>query len=197
MTSKFSCRSRTVLIPARRNGQRGVVLIVGMLFLIAIVLLSLAMIRSFGLQEKLAGNTRDKQRSFEAAQNTLAYGEWWLSSLSADRIPTNCATPNAPIASISICSNPLVNPGSTPWSAWTTYQPPNMQVQAGGGFGSSGDINYQAAPGLYISYVGLTPDGRGELYQVDAFSGGGSYETMSAVQSIYKLQSAAKDLGGL
>lgn len=181
----------------RRRRNRGVILVVGLLFLLAIVLLSLAMVRSYGMQEKLAGNTRDKQRSFEAAQNALAYGEWWLSSSGSGSVSTTCSTPNNPIASVTVCSNPLANPSNTPWAAWTTYQPANMQVQAGGGIGASGDINYQAAPGLYISYVGLTLDGKGALYQVNAFSSGGSYETMSVVQSIYKLQTASKDLGGL
>jgi type IV pilus assembly protein PilX len=72
-----------------------------------------------------------------------------------------------------------------------------MNIAAGGGVGSNGDVNYQAAPGLYVSYIGLTPDGTGTLYQVSAFSGGGSADTMSVVQSTYKLQTAARDLGGL
>jgi type IV pilus assembly protein PilX len=175
-----------------------VILVVGLLFLLAIILLSLAMVRGVGLQEKTAGNTRDKGRSFEVAQSALEYGEWWLAAGGGGTISVNCTTPNNPVNELAICSNPLATPADTPWAAWTTFQPSTaMNVLAGGGVGSNGDINYQAAPGLYISYIGLTPDGTGTLYQVSAFSGGGSYETMSVVQSTYKLQTAARDLGGL
>jgi type IV pilus assembly protein PilX len=192
---------RHPLRPSRRGsraGSRGVILIVGLLFLLAIILLSLAMVRGVGLQERTAGGTRDKERSFEAAQGALEYGEWWLSTGGGGAFSVVCSTQNNPINALAVCSNPLSVPATTPWAAWTTYQPStSMNIAAGGGVGSNGDVNYQAAPGLYVSYIGLTPDGTGTLYQVSAFSGGGSADTMSVVQSTYKLQTAARDLGGL
>ncbi len=180
--------------PARAR-SRGVILVVGLLFLLAITLLSLAMVRGVGLQEKTAGNTRDKERSFEAAQSALAFGEWWVASSGHGTFSVNCATPNRPINSIVICSNPLATPADAPWPAWTTYKPStDMNVAAGGGVGANGDVNYQAAPGLYISYIGQTPDSTGVLYRVTAFSGGGAYETLSVVQSTYKLETTIKNV---
>ncbi len=188
-------------LPLRGRGrarQRGVILIVGLLFLLAIILLSLAMVRSVGLQEKTAGNTLDKERSIAAAQSALEYGEWWLEANGSGAISTNCTARNGAVTALGVCSTPLATPADTPWAAWTTVQPSTrMNVLAGGGVGTNGDVNYQAAPGLYISYIGLTPDGTGALYRVSAFSAGGSVDTMSVVQSTYKLQTAARDLGGL
>jgi type IV pilus assembly protein PilX len=173
---------------AGRAGNRGVILIVGLLFLLAITLLSLAMVRGVGQQEKTAGNTRDKERSFEAAQSALEFGEWWVATSGHGTFSVACTTPNRAVTSLVVCSNPLATPPEAPWPAWTTYKPSTgMNVQAGGGVGANGDVNYQAAPGLYVSYIGQTPDSTGVLYRVTAFSGGGAYETLSVVQSTYKL----------
>lgn len=177
--------------------ERGVILIVGLLFLLAIILLSLAMVRSVGLQEKSAGNTLDKERSLAAAQSALEYAEWWLDGNGNGAISVVCATPSNPVASLRVCENALATPATTPWPAWTTYPAAaGMNIAAGGGVGTNGDINYQAAPGFYISWIGAdaTPDANGVLFQVTAFSGGGSAETMSVVQSTYKLQTGIENV---
>lgn len=176
--------------------ERGVILIVGLLFLLAIILLSLAMVRSVGLQEKMAGNTLDKERSLAAAQSALEYAEWWLDGNGNGAVSVVCATPSNPVSSLKVCSNALATPATTPWPAWTSYPTAaGMNIAAGGGVATNGDIYYQAVPGLYISWIGAdaTPDANGVLFRVTAFSGGGSAETMSVVQSTYKLQSAARD----
>jgi type IV pilus assembly protein PilX len=64
--------------PTGRGTSQGYVLIVGLLFLLVLSLLAVSMMKSFGMQEKIASNTREKQRAFEAAQSALRYGEWWL-----------------------------------------------------------------------------------------------------------------------
>ena len=65
-----------------------------------------------------------------------------------------------------------------------------------GGIASSGDINYQAKPGLHISYLGLSPDGLSELFQVSAFGYGGNPDTMAVVQSTYQMTTGVKPLDG-
>ena len=58
--------------------QRGIALITSLLILVIVALLAVSMYRSFGLQEKIAGNTLEKQRSLQAAESALQYGEWWI-----------------------------------------------------------------------------------------------------------------------
>ena len=99
--------------PSYRRPQRGFILVMGMMFMLMCTLLGLAMFRSFGLQERVAGNTRDKQRAFEAAQTTLQYGEWWLRS-GADTTPVAIAAlpptiafaPRLPVSWSAICIEP-------------------------------------------------------------------------------------------
>ena len=183
----------------RSSASSGFILIVGLFFMVILTLLSIAMFRSFGLQERIAGNTRDKQRSFEAAQSALQYGEWWLAQGNGGT-GINCTgvVNGNVLSSMRVCSNILTTPTSLPWPVRTDYQPPQMAVASGGGLAAiGGDINYQAMPGLYVSYLGITPNGLAQIYQVTAFGYGGNVNTAAIVQSTYQIKSAVKDLGGL
>lgn len=176
------------------RGPRGFALITSLLMLVVVTLLALGMFRSLGLQEKIAGNTMEKQRSLQTAESALQYGEWWLSQGSSGSA-TNCtAVYNANvIANMQVCSNGLTASSATalPWSARGDYMPPNMTVSSGGGLVASGanagDINYFAQPSLYIQYLGLGPDGKSQLYQVTGAGYGGSANGASVVQSTYAL----------
>lgn len=176
--------------------QGGFVLVTALLFLLAIALLGLAMMRSFGLNERIAGNTRDKLRAFSVAQSALQYGEWWLTQ--GDAGPAAACAGVSPVTGMSICETPLADPAQLPWAAHVDYQPPGLSVSSSGGVAASGDINFRAMPGLHISHLGPTPDGTGQLYRVSAFAYGGDPNTAAVVQSTYRLSSGGvKDLGGL
>ena len=60
------------------NLQRGVVLVSSLLLLMVVTIMAISMMRSFGIQEKIGGNVRDKQRALQAANSTQSYAEWWL-----------------------------------------------------------------------------------------------------------------------
>ena len=182
-------------LPRRRQG--GFVLIVGLIFLLVVMVLGVALFRSGGMAERIAGNTREKQHAEEAAQSALQYGEWWLSQVNRGAgSPCSTVITDANVtANMKVCSNALANPTALPWAARADYLPPSMTVATGGGVNAAGDINYQAQPGLYINYLGLTPDGLAEMYQVTAFGYGGSATTAAVVQSTFKMSTGVKDLG--
>ncbi len=183
--------------PCAAQAQHGYVLIIGLLFLVILSLLSVTMFRGFGLQEKIAGNTREKQRAFEAAQSALQYGEWWLGqgNGSAGAACNAVINANDP-ANLQVCANALPDPVNLPWTpARADYVPPSMTVAAGGGIGAGNDINYAAAPSLYIQYLGLSPDGLSMLFRVTGAGYGGSAGTAAVVQSTYQLGAGTKDLG--
>ena len=160
--------------------------------LVIMTLLALSMFRSFGLQEKIAGNTLEKQRSLQSAESALQYGEWWLGQGNGST-GANCTTVYSAntVANMKTCSNALANPTTLPWSARGDYLPPNMTVASGGGVVSTGpnagDINYYAKPSLYISYLGLDPTGKSMLYQVTGAGYGGSANGASVVRSTYAI----------
>src|SRR5271170_135399 len=92
-----------------RSEQRGVVLVSSLLLLLVVTIMALSMFRSFGMQEKIAGNMREKQRALQAAESAQIYAEQWLITNAATSAPVVCASPllNANQLQGQICSNKL------------------------------------------------------------------------------------------
>ena len=63
------------LPPYRFSKERGFVLIIGMLFLIVLTVLVLSMMRTSMLEERMAGNNRDWNVAFQAAESALRDAE--------------------------------------------------------------------------------------------------------------------------
>ena len=59
------------------------VLVTALLMLIVVTILAVAMFRSFGLDEKIAGNLREKQRALNAAETAEQFAEYWLTGAAA------------------------------------------------------------------------------------------------------------------
>jgi type IV pilus assembly protein PilX len=175
------------------NPQGGMVLVTSLLLLIVVTLLAVAMFRSFGLDEKIAGNVREKQRALNAAETAEQQAEYWLSHGNSST-GVNCAT-MVTSASGQVCSNLLTNPAQIPWPAGVTYLPTVASAMAISTTGGQG--TYYAAPTFYIGYLGPTPNGLGSMYQIDAVGYGGSLDTAAVVEATYVVQSSTKDLGGL
>lgn len=62
--------------------ERGAVLIVGLIMLLLLTMIGLASIRGTDLQEAMAGNMRDRNLAFQAAEASLRMGEKVLSAAS-------------------------------------------------------------------------------------------------------------------
>jgi type IV pilus assembly protein PilX len=184
--------------------QQGFVLVTGLLFLVIMTLLGLAMFRGTGLMDRISSNTRDKQRSFEAAQSALQYGEWWLGTGNGG-LGSACSSglvSGDTVSNIHTCSNALASgyESTVPFPNAFTYTPPNLKVSLAGGLVSTtagSDVNYQTLPGFYVESLGLAPDGVSQVYQVTAYGTGGSANTVSVVRSTYEVTPAVHSLTGL
>jgi type IV pilus assembly protein PilX len=176
--------------------QRGAALVIALMILLMLTPLGVAMFRSFGLQERIAGNTREKQHAFQAAQSALQFGEWWLTQNNAT---TGVACSGA-LATTQVCSNAatMATLTTAPWMIGSTYVPINvngsspMTISTTGGVGT-----YYANPKLYINYMGLGPSGTARVYQVTAIGNGGDANSVAVVQSTFSVSTGIKDLGGL
>jgi type IV pilus assembly protein PilX len=184
--------------PSPRSKQQGIVLITSLLLLIIVTIMALSMFRSFGMQEKIAGNMREKQRSVQAAVTTEQYAEWWIanksnapvavSAYAASSIDITCSVLlDANTGVPQICINSLASMGLTPlgvpWvvggaAVGVAYTPANMGI----GSGCAVQDCYYGRPAFYVTDVGQY--GRqGELYQVDAYSYGVTPSTLTVVES--------------
>jgi type IV pilus assembly protein PilX len=199
-----------------RSGQRGVVLVSSLLLLLVVTIMALSIFRSFGMQEKIAGNMREKQHALQAAVSTQQYAEWWLANQSsapravsagiASAADVPCSTLlDANAGQGQICLNSLLSAaGLASVASWPTagtnvgvaYTPAGMNYT-----GSDTNITvldiYYGRPRFYIADVGPLATGRGEVYQVDAYSYGLSSTALAVVESTVAITCQVCNVGGL
>lgn len=79
------------------KSQNGAALIVSLLMLTVMTLLGVTAMQSNLLQEKMAGNFRDANTAFQAAEAALRDGENWLMTQTSEPIPetSNSSTPSS------------------------------------------------------------------------------------------------------
>jgi len=183
--------------------QRGMVLISSLLLLMVVTIFAMSMFRSFGVEEKIAGNTRDKERARASAMTALQYAEWWITqgnwanaSVCAPgllvapgqgqiclpaQLPniTNTAALNAAV--VSVTTVPWLN-GAT--EIGTQYTPPGMNVT-----NAAAADYYFGPPRFYISFINQFSYYQycGNLYQIDAWGYGGSPNTVAVVESTFEI----------
>lgn len=164
--------------------ERGMVLISALLLLLVATIMVASMFRSFGIQEKIAGNLREKERALHAAQMAQEYAEWWLLSGTAPQ-PVTCTGPvDSSVGQT--CSNGMANPTSLPWAKGVTYIPSGMSTNSS----SPQAGTYYGAPQFYVYYVG--PGAGGDLYQIDAVGYGGTQNAVAVVESTFAIKTAGR-----
>jgi type IV pilus assembly protein PilX len=186
-----------------RSIQRGMALISSLLLLVVVTILALSMFRSFGVEEKIAGNVREKQRALHAAESAQQYAERWLATNAT--FGGGCtALLSANLGQGQICAAPMVNNNdhtaiaALPWPAvGVSYNPGTgaglLNVAAAG----SAQDTYYAVPQFYIYDVGPSADGQGELYQIDALGYGANPNAVAIVESTFEVGTGVIDHGQL
>ncbi len=191
-----------------RFAQRGVVLVSSLLLLIVVTIIALSLFRSFGMQEKIAGNMREKQRALQAAESAQVFAEIWLSN-NATALSITCAgLLDGTIGEGQICANTLptvvADVTSVPWKitgvpVGVSYLPTNMLINNASILTYSpanlANPTYFGKPTFYISDMGPSADPGipGEVYQVDAYGYGGSANTVAVVESTYAVYTSSSN----
>ena len=182
--------------------QRGVILITAMLLLIVVTIMALSMFRGYGAQERLAGNTRDKQRALAAAISAQQYAEFQLASGAAP-LPGVCPAGILP-SGMQVClpppaPAPLPNFATLPWLTGVTYSVftsntinnvSNVISATGTRDTATQSASYVQAP--VFNVIDLGPNAgtpAGEVYQVDAVGFGGTSNTVAVVESTFVIGS--------
>lgn len=181
-----------------RELQKGMALVSALLLLLVTTMLGVAMFRSFGFLESVAGNTREKQRALHAAESAQSYAEWWLGAASGlnATVGANCSAQISTVTSYTVCSNVIANPATIPWAAGMKYTPLDMTT------GSIGTLNnYSSQPLFYISFLSTTPiagiNGTTNTYQVDGLGYGGTTSSAAVAESGYSVTVAHNSMQSL
>ena len=173
--------------------QQGMALITGLLLLVVITILGVSMFRSFGIQARIAGNTREKQRALHAAEGAQAYAEWFVSLPGGGNatIGDPCSgviTINAP-TDVKVCSNQLTASTVTA-GPWMSGGNPVGFVYQAPGMSTTGPDAYAQMPMFYIAFLNtLSPVSGTQItnYRVEATGAGGTSNTVAVVESTYQV----------
>lgn len=195
-----------------RSQQAGFVLVASLILMVVITLIGVAMFRGVSLQEKVAGNLRQKQVAFDIAQNTLIFGQNFLSPPPPATAPTAVACSNAAATIGQAPNTPVV---CTKTSAYPPDEATLVAALSGGAAGTpytpggnaaltvnaTGGANaVYALPRLSIQLIGNQAGTGNPLYRLTAVAWGGSKNSLAVVQSTFALgggAGGAKDLGSL
>jgi type IV pilus assembly protein PilX len=152
---------------ATRDRERGSALAVALIFLLLMTLLGVSAMRGSNMQERMAGNLRDRNLAFQAAEAALRSGEAWLMNI------VNQQTADL---------NPQIdNP-----AAWTGAAPaPTGSVAALDGQLAADPEFYVGPPSLRRVGIQLPPDFR-RIYPVTARGEGGSDVAVVVLQSTFE-----------
>ncbi len=186
-----------------KKSQQGLVLITSVIMLVVTTILVLFAFRNGGIYEKIAGNTMEKGRSFQAAESSLRFAEWWLARNNLGEI-ASCDARNtvASLDDLRVCKTALASNSTLPWSGSSVFTPKAMAISTEAGLNTdvtkiSGDANYYASPEFYISELGSTPGGREMLYSISGAGFGANPHSTSIVESTFAFRYQTIDLGGL
>jgi type IV pilus assembly protein PilX len=183
-----------------RSAQRGVVLISAILLLIVMTLLALGMFHSFGIQELIAGNVREKTRALQSAEAAEQYAEMWLTapgnilSNSVDCSTTGLVAYNATavpyicMKSVAVIDDAL-NVTTVPWTVNNAEVGFAFFPGATTGTGdmtvsTTGTLNsYYQVPRFYIGLVSYSATQA--LYRIDDWNYAATTTTPAVVESNY------------
>jgi type IV pilus assembly protein PilX len=181
--------------PVLRRKQSGMALVTAILLLVVMTIMAVSMMRSYGVQEKIAGNTREKERALNAAVSAQQYAEYWLSTNPAPVAAVCTGTVPSTIGQICSPSTPAPDFTAVPWASGVTYTqftqtPIDNVTNTITGTGAALKGTYYAAPVFYITDLGPNKGlPVGELYQVDAVGYGGTPNAVAVVESTYVMTS--------
>ncbi len=161
--------------------QQGVVLIVSLILLLLLTLIGTTGMQMTSLEEKMAGNMRDRNLAFQAAESALAAGELYLKTVAPMPSPF-CSKANGRFLPLDKDCNSATNETVPVWESinWDTDSVAYTGVLS----------NLSASPHYIIEDMSCTtpPCAAGtHNYRITARATGGSADTVVILQSIFQI----------
>ena len=152
--------------PPPGRAQRGVVLIVALIVLVLITIVSVTAIRATTTDERMAGNARDRDKAFQAAEAAVRS---CLAPLDTDTPALGSITVHTPAAT-----------GTTPvWEVADNWDADSTASFAVTSPGSADDAGLKAQPRCMIERLNATP----ASYRVTGRAVGASEDTVVMLQA--------------
>jgi type IV pilus assembly protein PilX len=177
--------------------QRGIVLAVGLIFLLVLTVIGLTAIRTTALDETMAGNARDRNLAFQAAEAALRDAERDVANSVASHsrdisgltgFSTDCgASTTANTADDGLCYNGPTGFAAEVWTTNSMTAPPS--VPYGRFTGATALANVSAQPRYLIEGLIRHPSGESGpkfLYRITVQATGANPNTVVRLQSVFK-----------
>lgn len=162
-----------------QHAQRGTALVMTLVFLVLLTMLGIAGINTSTLEERMAGNTKDQNLSFQAAETALRAAETWVESTTA---ATQLAANNA---------YGLYNPSTSGTEVWDSVIWTGANVVTYPGVpgapaaGTLGDVSIRPKYIIELLTTEALSPGTRVTVRITARGTGASNNTVSMVQSTY------------
>jgi type IV pilus assembly protein PilX len=185
------------------KSQSGVVLIVGLIMLMLLTLIGVSGLQSTGLEEKMAGNQRDSNMAFQAAESALRAGEAAVLAAKPDMVCPGTNTDGYYAKKDYDCNG--IQDSTEVWESvnWSASASPPKTVEFPD---AAGDFDYLSEKPRYIvEYMETvcrdssgarvttspctTPNSTFKSYRITARAKGGSDVAIVVLQSIYEVPS--------
>lgn len=167
-------------------------LITGLLLLMVVTIIGLSMFRSYGMQEKIASNAREKDRALNAAISAQQFAENWIASAAATPVGGICTAGIVSSNVGQVCTNKVDNADQGfATGSWTIGGAPvgirfdSFTGQTISAANPSMGSWYQA-PQFYVTQLGVS--GNSTFYQIDSVGWGGTSNSIAVVESTYQVQ---------
>lgn len=170
-------------------GQRGVALVMALVFLLLLTIIGITAMNTTSLEEKMANNVKDRNLAFQAAESALSLAENWIyTQIGKPVFPNNGSGLYVPETD----ATPIWD--DVNWSGSNVVTYPNTPTASGSG--TLGKINTQ--PKYIIEDMGETQESGGSLVtetkykskgttimRITARGTGGTDAAVVMLQSVY------------
>jgi type IV pilus assembly protein PilX len=194
---KYSDNYRSIKI----RPQRGAVLVISLIMLLLMTLIGTTGMQATSLEEKMAGNMRNRNLAFQAAEAALAAGESFLATrtvvqlnaLNADANAFNCTGADGlfPQSGTGCAANLPIWNNEKPiweninWNADSVLYDGNLATVETNPRYIIENMGCRKADGSVAPVCGAVGDNR--VYRITARATGGTADAVAMVQSIYEI----------
>lgn len=188
------------------KNQSGVVLVIGLIMLMLLTLIGVSGLQATGLEEKMAGNLRDSNMAFQAAESALVEAEGLVATTKpAITCPGTNLTGYYKKDDYDCDNNATEGDADIPWKAVNWSGSPVKTVEYAGTLNHGTDYKLNAKPRYIVEYMGdvcrdasgaivlvvgcPSPNTNYKSYRLTARASGGSDSSVVTLQSVYEVPS--------
>lgn len=153
------------------NHQRGIALVLSLVFLLLLTMIGIAALNTTALEEKMTNNVKDRNLAFQAAESALILAESWIyTQIGKPVFPNVSAGLYLPDTGVSGDPDGVDNWNENIWSGGNVVTYPNKPGASGSG--SLGKI--QTQPRYILEDMGEVPESGGSVVTSSNYKSSGS-----------------------